>query len=169
MKDILIKSYRFNLAYARELVIDVNEKIMAVSPGKGLENHPAFTIGHLISGSAMVSDELGGPYEFTEEWESLFRGKGPGDPRIPRTGTGIYPSKDVLLTELERQHRIVEGLILDLQEERFKEESRWRFDEHFPTLGDMLYFMCITHEAMHLSQLGAWRRAMGLPSAFARL
>jgi hypothetical protein len=169
MKDTLIKAYKFNLLYAEELVADIDEKLMTKSPGAGLENHPAFTLGHLISGSAMMSEELGGPYEFKPEWEQLFRGKGPGDPRIPDTNPGLYPPKEELLAELTRQHKMVEDLIMKLDENKFMEPVQWRFDNHLPTLGDLVYFMCITHEAMHLSQLAAWRRAMGMPSAFAKL
>ena len=46
---------------------------------------------------------------------------------------------------------------------------KWRFSEYMPTMLDLITFMCINHEAMHLSQLAAWRRAMGLPSALASL
>ena len=58
---------------------------MAFSPGVGFENHPAFTLGHLISAAALTSKYLGGPYEFKPEWEELFKRKGPGDPRKPET------------------------------------------------------------------------------------
>jgi hypothetical protein len=169
MKVTLINLYNFNLLYAKELVRDVEDNSMAVSPGNGLENHPAFTLGHLISAAAMTSEELGGPYEFNTEWEELFRRNGPGDPRKPATGSDLYPHKDELLSELTRQHEIVAKLIRGLDDERFTEPAEWRFDKYFPTFGDLIYFMCITHEAMHLSQLASWRRAMGLPSALAKL
>ena len=169
MKDYLINSYKFNLQYANELVKDVDNRLMAVSPGPGFENHPAFTIGHLVSGSAMMAEELGGPYEFNPEWEELFRRNGPGDPRTPAEDSNLYPHKDDLLSALTKQHNIVEDLILNFDIDRFQDPVEWRFEIHLPTLGDLLYFMCITHEAMHLSQLAAWRRAMGMPSAFARL
>ena len=60
-------------------------------------------------------------------------------------------------------------MIKNLEESRFTEPATWRFSAHMPTLGDLLYFMCVTHEAMHLGQLAAWRRAMDLPSALAKL
>ena len=169
MKSILINAYRFNLKYAFELVEGVDEQLMTKSPGKGLENHAAFTLGHLISAAALTSKYLGGPYEFDPEWESLFKRKGPGDPRMPETNVKVYPSKDQLLTELTRQHNLVEDLIVKLEESRLKEPAKWRFSEHMPLLEDLLHFMCITHESMHLGQLAGWRRAMGLPSALAKL
>ena len=38
-----------------------------------------------------------------------------------------------------------------------------------PTLADSTLFMAISHEAMHLGQLAAWRRGQGLPSAMLEL
>lgn len=169
MKDILRKSYRFNLLYAEQLVFDIDADLMTKSGGKGLENHPAFTLGHLISASALTSKYLKGPYDLSPEWEALFRRKGPGDPRMPDSNIDLYPSKQQLLGELSNQHKLVEGLIMELSEDRFSELTEWRFAHHMPTLGDLLYFMCITHESMHLGQLAGWRRAMSLPSALAKL
>lgn len=169
MKDYLIRSYHFNLQYANELVSDVEDKLMTHSPGNGFENHPSFTLGHLISAAALTSKYLGGPYEFDPEWEKLFRRKGPGDPRMPDSNNDLYPGKVELLNELTKQHKLVEGLISSLEESRFSEPTKWRFDKFMPTLGDLLWFMCVSHETMHLGQLAAWRRAMNLPSALGRL
>ena len=68
-----------------------------------------------------------------------------------------------------KQHKLVEELILGLDEERFTEPAKWRFDKYMPTLGDLLYFMCVSHECMHLGQLAAWIRAMGIDSALTKL
>jgi hypothetical protein len=169
MKDYLLNLYHFNLKYAHMLVEDVEEKFMTHSPSTGLENHPAFTLGHLISAAALTSKYLGGPYTFDPKWEQLFRRRGPGDPTLPEKNAALYPSKETLLTELTIQHKVVSDLILNLAEARFKEFTKWRFDEQMPTLGDVLFFMCVTHESMHLGQLAAWRRAMDLPSALGKL
>ena len=169
MKDILIKSYAFNLSYARELVADVDEQNMTKSPAIGLENHPAFTLGHLITAAALTSKYLGGPYNLKRDWENIFRRIGPGDPRFPESDHTLYPGKEELLEELEEQHKLVEKFIQDLDKSRFREPVTWRFSKYMPMLGDLLYFMCITHESMHLGQLAAWRRSMELPSALAKL
>ena len=150
-------------------MVDVEENLMTQSPSNGLENHPAITVGHLVSAAALTSKYLGGSYEFNSEWEKLFRRKGPGDPRMRELNIALYPEKEHLLKELTNQHKLVEGLILKLDDRRFNEPTKWRFDRHMATRGDLLFFMCVTHESMHLGQLAGWRRAMGIPSALAIL
>ncbi len=169
MKKNLINAYALNLHYAKDLVVDVEEKLMTHSPSKGLENHPAFSIGHLISGAAMTARSLGGQYVFDPKWEDLFQRNGPGDPRLPDSNTALYPKKEELLNELENQHNRVEKLILELKDSKWIEPVEWRLSKFLPTLGDLLYYMCIIHESNHLGQVAAWRRAMDLPSALARM
>lgn len=159
--------YFFNLVYAKKLVADLSNVQMTVIPCAGLENHPAFTIGHLISGSAMIAEELGAEFKMPDGWADLFLRNGPGDPRHPDPDISKYPSKDLLIEELENQHNKVSGLLEVIDEKKLGEEIKWRFGQYMPTLVDLITFMCINHEAMHLSQLSAWRRAMGLSSALA--
>ena len=168
-KDQILKPYRFNLKYAYDLVSDVDDDQMYFTPSPGLENHPGFTLGHLVTGSVLVADDLGVDCSWPEGWDEFFLRKGPGDPRLPVSDAPNLPSKEVLLRELDEKHRIVEQSILALDDAKFAEPCKWRYESYFPTEGDMLMFMCVTHEAMHLAQVAAWRRAMGLPSSLARL
>lgn len=173
MYDSIIKpvvaQYDFNLAYTKILIEDLDDVQMTTIPSNGLENHPAFTIGHLVSGSAMVAEELGGEFEMPDNWADLFIRKGPGDPRKPDPDKGKYPSKQLLINELEHQHNKVKHLSTKVDENKLSENIKWRFSNYMPTLLDLITFMCTTHESMHLGQLGAWRRAMGLDSALAKL
>ena len=167
--EYIIKQYNFNLEYARALVQDVTRDQMTIIPSNGLENHPAFTLGHLVSGSAILAEDLGGEFEMPDKWVDLFLRKGPGDPRKPDPDKGKYPSKELLLGELEDQHNKVKKLLNSLDKMKFSENIKWRFSNYMPTLLDIIVFMCINHEAMHLGQLAAWRRAMGLNSALGTL
>ncbi len=169
MKQTILNSYRFNLAYAEQLVADVPEELMTHHGGDGLENHPAFVLGHLISASALVAELLGGKFEMPEGWEALFRRKGPGDPRKPEQDKLLYPAKEELLNEYRRQHALVEKLLMAKTDEELQQPFQWRFAEFFPTVYDRVHFLCNNHETMHLGQLAAWRRSVGLPSALVRL
>lgn len=165
----LINQLDFNLKFAKALVQDVEEELMTHNPGLGLENHPGFTLGHLVTGAALVVKSLGGEYDIPDGWDELFRRKGPGDPTLPNADQSVYPSKKQLLEELDRQHQAIKMRIKNMTEEAFNSPKSWRFAGYFPTTTDYLYFMCVNHEAMHLSQLSAWRRAMNLPSALGTL
>ena len=167
--ESIIKQYDFNLEYARTLVRDLTPEQMTVVPAPGLDNHPAFTIGHLISASADLARDLGGEFDMPADWVELFVRTGPGDPRKPDPNKDRYPSKDALITELENQHNKVKRLLRNLDETKLKEPLTWRFGNFMPTLGDVVLFMCVNHEAMHLGQLAAWRRAMNLDSALASI
>lgn len=165
----LLKAYEFNLHYARDLVSDISEEQMYLSPHKGLENHPAFTLGHLVVASAMIIEDLGKPYVVPSGWDEFFGRKGPGDLRLPLPYKSGMPSKAELISELENKHNTAERLIARATPEILYQPIEWRFDMYFSNIGDYLYFMCITHEAMHLGQLAAWRRSEGLRSSLARV
>ncbi len=164
-----IRQIEFNYLYLIDLVKDVEEKQMIVTPAKGLENHPSFTIGHLITAYGMTIKSLGGEYSIPKEWDELFRRKGPGDPRLPNLDFNKYPCKNDLLKVLEQQHEILLDCLNKKSLNQLNESVTWRFSSYFPKKIDVLYFMMINHYAMHISQLAAWRRAMDLPSSLNRL
>lgn len=165
----ILRQYDFNLKYAKALVQDLSDDQMTTTPSNGLENHPAFTLGHLISGSAGLAEDLGAKFEMPDKWADLFLRKGPGDPRKPDPDKNKYPSKEMLLKELEDQHAKVRLRLVNIDIIELNKPVKWRFNTYMPTLLDLVVFMCINHEAMHLGQLAAWRRAMGLSSALATL
>lgn len=167
--EAIIKQYDFNLVYAKALVADLSEGQMTTTPTKGLDNHPAWTIGHLVSGSVNLAEDLGAELTMPDGWVELFVRQGPGDPRKPNSDRSKYPSKELLISELENQHNKVKHLLRNIDENKLKEPLTWRFSNFMPTLRDVITFMCVNHESMHLGQLAAWRRAMGLESALASI
>ena len=169
-----IRLYAWNLKYATALVSDLTPAQCTESGGPGLENHPAWTIGHLVTSSDMLAEDLGLERDLPEEWRETFERRGPGDPRLPDTGGDAYPAMATLLAELERQHMRVENVWREKMAEQVANPAldaplEWRFGGDLPTLGDAVLFFAVSHEAMHLAQLAAWRRARGLPSSLATL
>ena len=165
----IINQYDFNLAFARKLVEDLTTDQMTTCPSIGFENHPAFTLGHLVTGSALLIEDMGAMYEVPEGWSELFLRNGPGDPTLPTLNKTIYPEKLALLAELEKQHELVKLTLNKLTYLQLNESIKWRFLSFMPKLKDLIVFMCINHEAMHLGQLSAWRRAMRLHSALGQM
>jgi len=167
--NALTASYQFNLEYARQLVVDLETAQMYQSFGDGLENHPGFTLGHLCVAAGLTVEYLGGNYDVASGWDEYFRRTGPGDPRRPAMYHSGLPSKEMLLSELTRLHGEVEQCLVELPEDEWSKPAQWRLCKYYPTKRDLVTFMCITHEAMHLGQVAAWRRAAGLESALAQL
>ncbi|UCG16922.1 MAG: DinB family protein [Phycisphaerales bacterium] len=167
MMDPILDEYAFNLVYARRLVADVPDEWMARSAGPGHENHPAFALGHLVIASAIAAEILGLDRDVPPGWAELFERQGPGDRRFPSEVAEAYPPKHELLAALMRQHERVTAGIRNADPTTLETPFKWRLNEWMPTTGGVLTFLCTAHEALHLGQLAAWRRAMGLPAALA--
>ncbi len=165
MLESVLNEYAFNLDYAGLLVADVPDELMCRSGGAGHENHPAFTLGHLVIGSAIAAEILGLERGVPDGWAELFERQGPTDRRLPPDDPGLYPPKGELLEELGRQHKRVAAAIKAADAATLDRPHEWRMDRWMPNVAGVLTFLCTAHEAMHIGQLAAWRRAMGLPSA----
>jgi len=168
MKQILINGFRLNLDYTVKLVEDVPDKQMAVQP-MGFTNHPKFTIGHLVSATALTAELLGERYKVPKGWDELFRRKGPGDPQLPEKDSAKYPHKDELLKVLDQKANKVIRMIEIIEPSRLKEECKWKLHRYMPTVGDVLFFQCHIHHSWHIGQLAEWRRLMGYDSALKKM
>jgi uncharacterized damage-inducible protein DinB len=165
----IIRQLNFNLAYAKKLVEDVTDEQMTIKPSSGLDNHPAFTLGHLATAYANLLNNLTGKFIVADGFKELFARSGPGDPTLPNADVTVYPSKEKLIAEMEKQHKRLTEYLLSMDQRKLAEKFEWRFASFFPTYQDRILFLCVNHYAMHLGQLAAWRRAMGLPSALGAL
>ncbi|MHC4954132.1 MAG: DinB family protein [Planctomycetota bacterium] len=168
-REQIVAAFAWNLRYAEDLVSDLTDAESCEPAGPGLENHPAWTLGHLVSGADLLAEDLGLEREMSPRWRELFERRGPGDPRMPDPDPASYPPIRELIGELRRQHERIARQWLALSDEELAAPEEWRFDGEFPTTGGAALFMAVTHEALHLGQLAAWRRARGLPSALARM
>jgi len=173
--ESILRLFAWNLQYARALVEGLTASQCTETGGPGLENHPAWTIGHLVTGADILAEDLGLERDLPGGWRELFERRGPGDPRLPAADPASYPLMADLLHELERQHLRVERVWREKLEAREEDSPNladpltWRYSGALPTLADAALFLAISHEAMHLGQLSAWRRAKGLSSALASL
>ncbi len=169
LKSSLINQLKFNTSYLQKLVKDVDSEQFAYSPSQGLENHPAFTIGHCITGLIYCLKALDHPTTFSEVHKSLFLRNGPGDPKIAPTGAHHYPEKSILVDELQSISQLLMQKIAECSDQILEEPYTWKYANYFPTKVDFILFMVTTHFAMHNGQLAAWRRAVSLPSALAEM
>ena len=162
-QQLVIPSAELGLRYAEQLVNTIPADMFSKMPLKDL-NSAAFNIGHLsIYGdricSALGRADLVKPMPYSVD---LFKN---GAPCLDQPG--LYPSKDVLVsTFFERQRRAIEAL-KGASEATLAAENpaEGRVKEMFPTIGGAVGFLLSGHVAMHLGQVSAWRRVMGLGSA----
>ena len=129
-------------------------------------NHPAFVYGHLSIYPARVLEFLGtdaSAVKPTQRYLDLFDH---GKPCEDDAGGSIYPPMEEIVARFKAAHDAVAAVIAEVPDEVFArplphEGMRARF----PTVGAFTLFMLASHTMMHMGQVSAWRRGMGLGSA----
>lgn len=158
MIDELLNLFAWNLDYAHRLVSGLQSAQMTAQPAAEM-NHPAWVLGHLafnvdkIVGDLMLNRGVA----FPADWASLFDGAS-----SPVSGASIYPSKIDLAGALDAAHLRVTELVRAQPETWLSEPAD--FSIRFATVSEALIWILVGHETLHLGQLSAWRRAMGLAS-----
>jgi len=162
MFEYALPIYAFGLTYAQKLVADLGEAQLCAQPVPGRTmNHAAFTLGHLAWVSEAGGNLLGAPPTSTPDRKDIF-----GMGSTPSSDRAIYPSKAELLAWLEAGHARLVTAVQGAQPEVFAHPAPERMRARFPTMGSLILGLMTSHEATHLGQLSAWRRALGLPSVF---
>lgn len=162
-QQIIMPGAELGLRYAEQLVTTIPADSFAKMPMKDL-NSAAFNIGHLsVYGDRICAmlgrNDLVQPMPYSAD---LFKA---GAACLDQPG--LYPAKDVLVaTFFERQRRAIEAFAGAPESALAAENpAEGRFKEMFPTIGGAVAFLLIGHVQMHLGQISAWRRVMGLGSA----
>ena len=170
MLDYALHIYGFTLSWANKLVADVAEDQMCAQPVAGrVMNHGAFILGHLAwtsdQGIAMLSPicpaaaALGSASWNDDAWKAVF-----AMGAKPTADRSHYPSKAKLLAALEEGHARFSSAVTKLTPEMLAQLAPERMRSRFPTIGHVVVGLLTSHEASHLGQLSAWRRALGWPS-----
>ena len=160
MRDSIVHTYAFNLGYAKALVKDIHQDQHFLQPSN-MPNHPLWVIGHLSSTAVFVASQLGQSVEAPANLRELF-----GPTSRPGPQTADTPTLAAMMTLLETAHqRVAEGFLQASDDLLNDEPAIERLRTRFPTNGRFFTFAMTSHEALHLGQLSAWRRAAGLGSA----
>ncbi|MCC7387598.1 MAG: DinB family protein [Phycisphaerales bacterium] len=160
------------LRYAEKLLEGVTPAQFARQPlgRNGIidTNHPAFIFGHLsvyparICAIAGITDSaLANPPGF----EGLFAAGSvcKDDP----DGT-TYPPMQEVTAHFFEGHRQMFARLAELSDEQLAAPHGQEndFSRAFPSRAALLAFYVGPHPFTHIGQMSAWRRCMGLPSAF---
>lgn len=157
--------------YAQRIMNGVtNETFARLARPGGVEvksNHPAFVFGHLSLYPARVMTHVGKPHgaaAIPAGWDELFRNgvECRDDPQ--RT---IYPAMDTLMSFYYASYKTAISAIGEAPDALLAGPNpmEGRMREMFPALGAMLTFYLTGHTQVHMGQISAWRRMMGLPAA----
>lgn len=149
--------YAFVLKYCRMLTSDIDDARMIDLPAAGA-NHPAWILGHLAICTDYAAKLVGLPRGCPAAWHKLF---GPGS--AATADRALYPSKSDLMNALAAGHERVTAGVAAADANAMRQPQNLIFQQHFPTVADMLAHLMTTHPCVHLGQLSAWRRFYGLP------
>ena len=168
--QMIVMAGKVSRAYAERLLAGVTPQQFARTPasnGKLIPtNHPAWVYGHLALYPARIAamigmdaSKFGAPANFDE----LF--KDGTESKDDAKGT-IYPAMESITTAFFRTHDNLFEALGGIDDAKLltpttEEKARVRF----PQAGGRVLFMCNNHVAMHMGQVSAWRRCMGLTPA----
>lgn len=166
--EIIASAAAVNTMYAERLLTGVKSEQFArlARPGGVTvqSNHPAFVFGHLSLYPVRVLEHLGQPAgaaRVPEGWEARFKS---GAECLDDPDARHYPSMTTLTSFYFAAYKAVAEAIRGASDEVFAapNPATGRMKELFPQLGAMLTFYVCGHPQVHLGQLSAWRRMMGL-------
>lgn len=150
------------LRYAEMLLKDIPADKFAHMPHPSM-NHPAFCIGHLALYPDKTFDLIGMSDLKVEKpgYAELFEASATcvDDP-------GAYPPKDEIVAYFFDRHQAIQQALPEVPEATLQQPmtGEGRAAQMFQTVGSAVNFYMNNHNMMHLGQISAWRRAVGLPS-----
>jgi hypothetical protein len=161
MLDNEIKINQFLFRYCQMLVAEIPDERMTEQPLPGV-NHPAWILGHLAYSANVAVGLLGGEKTLPSDWLELFK---PGS--AVRPSRGDYAPKADLLRAVEEHFQRARGFATSASAELLSgPNANPRMKELLPTIQDAAAFLLTGHFGVHLGQLSAWRRMVGMTPLF---
>jgi hypothetical protein len=158
LRSSILLTWRRDVAYALRLVGDLSDEQMIAQPVPGrILNHPAWTLAHLTLYNNVIAKMLR-RIAFEDPKEHAF-----GMKSSPQSDATVYPSRAMAMESYRRSHDDAERALVECDSTVFAQDvplERWRASH--PKIADMTLMLMAKHESLHLGQLSAWRRAMGL-------
>lgn len=160
----LADNVRNCLGYGQMLLAGIPADQFSHMPHPNM-NHPAFCVGHLSIYPNQTLELLGVPehrVEIPPSYSELFE----MDVKCVEQD-GRYPEKDELVGYYTAAYEAAIAGLGAVDESVFARETDFegRFKQMCPTVGSTMAFMLLAHHMVHLGQISAWRRAIGMGSA----
>lgn len=158
---------KLSLSFAEMVLKDVKSDDFARLPRGIRTNHPAFVFGHLSIYPERVLTALGKEALARPDtrYDDLFA---PGKDCVDDPTATIYPSMADLLERFRSRHAVLLSAITEAGDDVFaRPNPNPKSIDRFPTVGALTAFLVSGHMMVHLGQVSAWRRIMGLGPAVA--
>lgn len=167
---MMAASAKLAVGYTEKLLTNVQDKDCARFARIGdtviESNHPAFILGHLTLYPMRVVAQLGAdatPVTPTESFQELFSHQATC---VDDPDRNIYPALEEIVSVFQSGYSKAIELLESTEDQAFMAENPLeRLRDRFPTIGAAHGFYVGGHMMMHLGQLSAWRRAMGMGAA----
>jgi len=166
--NIIADSLELSLGYAERLLKDISADQFArfAAPGGQavVSNHPAFIFGHLSLYGPRILKQLGqAAPEIPQQFSDVFS----KDATCVDDADGsVYPDRDSITDLFFEGYRAALTALREATEEQLAAPNPMEaMAARFPTVGSMQNFYVGGHMMLHLGQLSAWRRMIGLGAA----
>jgi hypothetical protein len=169
--NLIADSLQLGLNNAARLLAGVHPSQFArwATPGGEavISNHGAFVLGHLSIYAPIIVKQLGGDAAAinpSERFVAVFSkdAQCQDDP----SGT-IYPSQEEIVERFFAGYQAALASLREAEDSLLRQPNLTggRSTDLFPTVGSMLAFYAGGHVMLHLGQMSAWRRMLGLGAA----
>ncbi|MGI9473080.1 MAG: DinB family protein [Rubripirellula sp.] len=167
---MIAASAQLGLGYAERLLSDVKADQFArfarIDETVIESNHPAFIYGHLSLYSSRVVEQLGADAADVQPTEAFIAVFSKDAKCVDDPDGSIYPSMDEITERLFAGYRAAIAALNDADDALFVEQNpNEAMRAKFPTIGAMHGFYVGGHFMLHMGQMSAWRRAVGLGAA----
>ncbi len=167
---IIAASARLGMGYADRMLTGIESSQFsqfAQVGGTVVEsNHPCFILGHLSLYAPRIVGELGGDTSSIEPSDVFVKHFNKDAQCTHDPDHSIYPSMDKVVAAFRAGHEKAIETVEQADDGLFiKENPNEGMRGKFPTVGAMHAFYLGGHFMVHMGQMSAWRRMMGLGSA----
>ena len=165
---MITDSCRLSLAYAERLLKDIPAERFARLATVGDEvvqsNHPAFIYGHLSLYPCRVAAELGHDASSITPTEDYLKVFDHTAKCVDDSDGSVYPPMGEITERFFAAHRMALNALMTADDSLFKQVNpNEAMRGKFATVGSMHGFYVGGHIMIHMGQLSAWRRMIGLP------
>ncbi len=167
---VIADSARLSLGYGRRLLEGVTAeqfpRLAVVSDTIVDSNHPAFIYGHLSLYGCRVVEELGGdasaivpPQSFVDVFSHEAK-------CVDDADANVYPAMDDIVKLFFNTYEAAIAAVEAAEDDQFtKPNPNEKMLAKFATVGSMHGFYLGGHIMIHMGQMSAWRRMVGLGPA----